>query len=126
MIDKKIKIANAKAKEIYQVLLDSDQHTELTGDKARITPHEGGAYETFDGYASGITKKLVPNTYIEQTWRASDWPDDQLSTITFALSDVDNGCEIHFTQTGIPKGRVEEYEQGWQDNYWHPLEQWFA
>jgi activator of HSP90 ATPase len=104
MIDQTITIPNATANIIYEALLNSETHSEIVGDKVHVDPVEGGYFSSFSGYADGQTTKLVPGKLIEQTWRASDWDDDHYSKIRFDLKDVKGGCEIHFTQTGIPEG----------------------
>ena len=101
-------------------------HTELTGDLAKIEPIFGGKFSTFGGYSDGETTKLIPGKVIEQTWRASDWPEGHYSNIKFELSDVEGGAQIHFTQTELPEGAEQEFEAGWQDNYWERLKVYFA
>lgn len=126
MLEQTVVIPNATAKEIYSVLLDTQKHSLLTNDTARIDARVDGAFSAFSGYAEGTFTKLVPNTLIEQSWRASEWPNNHFSTITFELSDVEGGAQIHFTQIHLPKGTVKEFEQGWVDNYWEPLKAYFA
>ena len=126
MIDQTIIIPNTTAKQVYEALIDSKTHSQIIGDIATIDPVEGGYYSTFSGYSDGQTIKLVPGKSIVQTWRASDWPDDHYSTITFDLSDTPTGTEIHFTQVNLPKGSQAEFEAGWQDNYWKPMMEYFA
>ncbi len=126
MLEQTVVIPNATAADIYAVLLDSLKHSQLTGDVATIDPKVNGKFSTFSGYAVGEITKLEPNKLIEQSWRASDWPNNHFSTIAFELSDVQQGAQIRFTQTHLPDGSLQEFEQGWTDNYWEPLEAYFA
>jgi activator of HSP90 ATPase len=126
MIEQHIVIPGATAKAIYEVLLDSKKHQELTGDAADIDPVVGGKSNTFGGYATGIISTLVQDKEITQTWRASDWPAGHYSNISFVLSDEDDGAHISFTQTNLPKGTEAEFEAGWDDFYWQPLRDYFA
>jgi activator of HSP90 ATPase len=121
MIDQKVVIPNATAAQVYEVLMDSKLHGDLIGDTATIDPVEGGYFSTFSGYSDGQTLKLEPGKLIEQTWRASDWGDEQYSTIRFQFKDTKDGVEVHFTQDNLPEGSQAEFEAGWQDNYWTPL-----
>lgn len=126
MLEQTVVIPHATAADIYAVLLSSLKHGEVTGDSAEIDARIGGKVSAFSGYATGEITKLEPNVLIEQTWRASDWPNNHFSTITFELSDVQDGAQIHFTQTHLPNGTLQEFEQGWTDNYWDPLTSYFA
>lgn len=125
MIDQTVTIPHSSAKEIYEILINSKKHSNLTGDKAEIDPKVGGHFSAFSGYATGRITKLIPHTLIEQTWRAHDWPKDIYSKIRFELTDVKDGSQIHFTQNGLPEGTKAEFESGWQDNYWTPLIKFF-
>jgi activator of HSP90 ATPase len=126
MIEQNIVIPGATAKDIYELLLDSKKHQELTGDAAEIDPKVGGNASTFGGYATGVISNLVQNREISQTWHASDWPEGHYSNITFTLSDEPDGTHIDFVQTNLPKGTEAEFEAGWDDFYWQPLRDYFA
>lgn len=126
MIDQTIIIPNSTVADIYNVLLDSKKHSDIIGDRAEVDAEVGGAFSAFSGYATGNITKLVPNKLIEQTWRASDWEAGHYSTITFELSDVSGGTQIHFSQTDLPNGTEAEFKAGWNDNYWTPLKTYFT
>lgn len=126
MIDQTLVIAGATAQELYEALLDSQKHTEIIGDEAVIDPVVGDTFTAFSGYADGKLTELVLNKRIAQTWRASDWPKGHYSNVVFDLQDTPNGAQIHFVQTNLPEGTVQEFEAGWEDNYWTKLQQYFT
>jgi activator of HSP90 ATPase len=126
MLEQTVVIPHATAAAMYAVLLDSLKHSDVTGDTATIDARVDGEFSSFSGYAVGKFTKLVPNALIEQSWRASDWPNNHFSTISFELLDVEGGAQIHFTQTHLPKGSLLEFEKGWIDNYWDPLTAYFT
>ena len=125
MIQQKITIPNATSKEIYDLLLDAKCHSELIGDKAYISDEEGAEFSTFGEYATGKNLRLQKDKVIEQTWRASDWPEGHFSKIRFELADSNDGAVITFTQKDLPDGTQEEFESGWDDFYWQPLMEYF-
>ncbi|MFN5068994.1 MAG: SRPBCC domain-containing protein [Bacteroidota bacterium] len=56
----------------------------------------------FDGYASGRNLELIPNEYIRQSWRASDWPENCVSEISLELEKTHLGIRITFIHKNIP------------------------
>ena len=107
--------------EVFAMLMDSRKHSRFTGSPASISKRQGGAVSAYDGYATGINLKLVAGKQIVQTWRASDWPEGVMSTVTYLLEKVSGGTKLRFTQTGVPDGATEAIRRGWRDFYWTPL-----
>ena len=107
--------------EIYETLMDSNKHSELTGGTAVISREVGGKFTAFDGYSEGVNIELVPDRKIVQSWRASDWPQGHYSQVTFLLKEIKGGTRLTFTQTGVPEEYYEDISQGWHDYYWTPL-----
>jgi activator of HSP90 ATPase len=126
MINQEIIIQNATVKDIYEVLMNAEKHSLLINDIADIEDLEGTKFSTFGGYAEGENIELKPGKLIKQTWRASDWPENHYSIITFELSNVDGGAKIRFSQDKLPEGTQKEFEAGWADFYWEPLKKYFT
>lgn len=118
-------IINAPAKDVYDALMDSIQHSEFTGAKATIDNKVGGKFSVWDGYASGVNLELIPGKKIAQTWRASDWPEGVESKLTINLAQKGEDTELEFTQTGVPNEFYQDIKVGWQDYYWKPLKDFF-
>lgn len=112
-------------KEVYDALMDSKTHAKFTGQPAKISGTEGGKFSVYGGYATGVNVKLVPGKKIVQTWRASDWPEDAESTVTFELAKSGKGTKLTFTQTGVPDEEKDSIAQGWKDYYWQPMNEMF-
>lgn len=111
----------ATPQAVYDALMDSRKHGRFTGGGASISRKVGGKFSVFDGYAEGVNLQLVPGKKIVQTWRASDWPKDQYSKVTFALAKVQGGTRLTFTQTGVPDQHYASIKSGWIEFYWTPL-----
>ena len=112
---------DASPHDVYEMLMDEKKHARFTGGAAEISREVGGAFVTNSGYSTGTNKELVQDTKIVQSWRASDWPADQYSTLTITLSPVASKTKLSFVQTGVPEDQYEEIGQGWYDYYWDPL-----
>jgi activator of HSP90 ATPase len=109
--------------EIYEALMDSEKHGHFTGGKASIDRVVGGKFNTFDGYSEGENLELVPDEKIVQTWRASDWPENHYSHVTFSLEAIDGGTRLSFLQTGVPEAQCDDIAKGWQEYYWTPMKE---
>lgn len=109
--------------EVYEALMDSKKHSEFTNGKAVISRKVGGKFTAFDGYSEGENLKLTEDKLIEQTWRASDWPDGHFSTVKFELKKDKAGTILTFTQKNIPDDQAKSITQGWKDYYWTPMKE---
>lgn len=119
---KQTRMFNTSAKDLYDALMNSRKHAKFTGAPAKISMKVGGAFSVHGGYATGVNLELTPNKKIVQSWRASDWPADHYSRVTFALASAGKGkTKLTFTQSGVPDDQFEEIKQGWIDYYWEPL-----
>ncbi len=119
-------LLNATAHEVYEALMDSKQHTEFTHSPAVIRREVGAEFSAFDGWASGITLELIPDTKIVQKWRAVDWPRGHYATVTFELFKEGQQTRLDFTQSEIPAEFYAELEAGWIEYYWDNLTAYFA
>lgn len=111
---------------VYEALMDSKKHARFSNSAARISRQVGGAIMAYDGYITGRNLELVPDRRIVQAWRAVDWPEGFLSTVTFELTATSTGTRLDFTHTDLPEGTEKEFSQGWQENYWDPMQAMFA
>ena len=109
--------------EVYELLMDSQKHSVLTGSQAKISKKTGEAFSIYDGEIEGINLELLPDKKIVQSWRGSDWPDGHYSQATFLLKETGSGTILEFTQTRVPEQFYEEISQGWYDFYWTPMKE---
>ena len=109
--------------DVYEALMDSERHAEFTGDEAAISRVVGGPVMAYNGYITGRNLELAPDEKIVQTWRASDWPEGQESTVTFILAPEGGGTRLTFLHEGVPDDQFKDIEQGWIDYYWTPMKQ---
>jgi uncharacterized protein YndB with AHSA1/START domain len=89
---------------------------------AQISAVVGSEFSLFGGYITGRQIELVPNTRIVQAWRTASWEPGIYSIVRFALAPQGTGTLLTFDHTGFPKGEAEHLAQGWNTNYWQPLE----
>jgi len=109
--------------KVYKAYMDSKTHTRFTNSKAKISSKVGGTYSTYGGYATGKNLELVPDELIRQSWRAENWPDEQVSEIKLELEPTHLGTRITFTHKGVPDNEFESIKNGWNEFYWTPMKQ---
>ena len=117
---------SASPHQVYEALMDSRQHSRLTGEPARISRKVGGEISAYGGYITGRNVALTADELIVQTWRASDWPAGVESQVTFRLTAVPAGTRLTFTHSNVPDDQYEAIKQGWIDWYWTPLKTSFS
>jgi len=58
---------------IYNARLDSTEHSEMTGGEALCSNKKNGAFSAWDNYISGTNKSLKTNEEIVQSWRTTEF-----------------------------------------------------
>jgi uncharacterized protein YndB with AHSA1/START domain len=102
----------APSDEVYRTWLSSEGHSRMTGGEAEIDPRVGGRFRAWDGYITGETLELEPPSRIVQSWRTSDFSDDDGDSrieVTFAPDGDATRLTIH--HTAVPDGQ-DGYEEG--------------
>jgi activator of HSP90 ATPase len=110
---------------LYNAWVDGEQHSKMTGGEATAGSAEGDLFTAWDGYIWGKNKKLIPHSEIVQRWRTSEFKkteDDSLLALYF--KEIPGGCELTLKHTNIPEGQ-SNYEQGWQEHYITPMQEYF-
>jgi len=116
---------NTTAKKIYKTWLSSEGHTKMTGGSAIISDIIGDKFTAWDGYIEGKNIDLEPNKRILQTWRTSQFKEDEEdSKIEVLLNEVDGKTELTLIHTNLSESG-EHYKNGWQDHYFEPMSKYF-
>ena len=117
----------ASPEEIYQAWLDSVGHSEMTGGAASMSDEIGAEVSAWDGYISGRNVELVPGERIVQSWRTTEFTDEQEdSVITVVLQEVDEGTLLTLVHSNVPDQQTSYQEGGWEQNYFEPMVAYFA
>ena len=117
----------APKKRIYEVLLDADQFSKMTGGLGtEISRDVGGAFSLFSSQIKGRQVDLVPGELVVQAWRSEGWKPHLYSIARFALTEQGSGTQLVFDHAGFPVGQAQHLAAGWKDHYWVPLEKFLA
>lgn len=99
----------------------------MTGAEAHVDARVGREFDAWDGYIVGRTIELEPFGRIVQSWRTSEFEDDDAhSTIEVLLEPVDGGTRITIRPSGVPDGQTGYELGGWQDSYFEPMKDHFS
>ena len=112
---------------VYETWIDSDQHSEMTQSPATASGEIAGIFTAHDGYINGINLELDAGERILQTWRTSQFEDDDPDSsieVTFKASST--GTLVTLSHWNIPEGQAEGYQSGWEDFYFTPMQEYFA
>ena len=111
----------APVSAVYKALLDSRQHSKITGSKAIIGSKPGSPFSVWEGGIKGITLRLIPERKIVQAWRNEDWPKDHYSVASFNFQKSGKGTKLVFDQYGVPTHEYKGISEGWKTYYWNPM-----
>jgi activator of HSP90 ATPase len=112
---------------LFRAWLSSDEHSGFTGSEAKIAARIGGEFTAWDGYISGTTVEMDEPRRIVQKWRTTDFPEGAPdSTVELLFDPTDTGTRLTINHSGIPEGQARDYEKGWQEFYFAPMERYFA
>ncbi len=116
----------ASAKTIYTTWLSSEGHTHMTGGAATISAKVGDRFTAWDGYIEGTNIALEPYTRILQSWRTSQFEEQESdSQIEILLREVEGQTELTLIHSKVPESG-EHYIKGWDNHYFKPMKDYFS
>jgi activator of HSP90 ATPase len=120
-------IIPASPEEVYDAFIDPKKHAAFTGAEATCDPKVGGEFTAWDGYITGKNLELEKPKCIIQEWSTSEWPEGYPpSKLQLTFRKVKEGTELTMVHSGVPAAQAAEYRQGWIDNYWELLKDYFG
>ena len=107
--------------------MNAKMHSQLTGGKAKITDKEGTSFSAYDGYCSGKNLQLIKGKLIVQSWRATDWNDDDTdSTFILLFEQKGKNAEVTMTHANVPDSQAKALGDGWNEFYWTPWKNYLS
>lgn len=112
--------------EVYDTWMTSEGHSAMTGSPATISPEVGGEFDAWDGYIHGKNLVLEPGVVIVQSWRTSEFSDDEKdSLVEINLKPVGDQTELTLRHSELPPHGTQ-YEEGWVESYFEPMKEYFS
>lgn len=116
---------NARPSEIYDLLLDSERHSDFTGKRAEINAETGGEFSFCNGNHTGYFLRLIKNKRIVLAWTHRKFPRNHFTIVDLKLERNENGgTRLSMNQMGVPESCDGWLTEAWRKTYWEPLEQY--
>ena len=116
----------ASAENIYTAWLNSEGHTKMTGGVAKVSDKIGDSFTAWDEYIEGKNLVLEPYKRIIQSWRTSEFEENEKdSEIEILLYKVGGETELTLIHRNVPESG-EQYKKGWEDHYFQPMKDYFS
>jgi activator of HSP90 ATPase len=94
---------------------------------ASILPQVGTRFSMWDGYIEGENIELESDHRILQAWRTTEFPADSPdSKLEILFEEFEGDTKITLIHRNLPDGQGKQYEEGWQENYFEPMKEYFT
>ena len=111
---------------IYSAWLSSDEHSRMTGSPASVSAEVGDEFEAWDEYIHGKNLELQPPGRIYQSWRTSEFDDNEEDSLLEVLPESEgNGTRVTIRHSNLPDDGMH-YREGWKDSYFTPMKEHFV
>lgn len=111
----------ASSADLYDMYMDAETHSEITGAPAKISDEPGSSFEAFGGLVKGITLQVVKHRLIVQSWRSVNFDKkDPDSTLIIAFEPEDDDGRIDLVHLDVPKKDFQGVAGGWESRYFAP------
>lgn len=120
------KVFNASPSKIYATWLSSEGHSRMTGGSADISDMVGARFTAWDGYITGKNISLEPYKRILQSWRTSQFEENEEDAqLEILLYEVDGQTELILIHSKLPESSGH-YKKGWEEHYFLPMQIYFS
>jgi activator of HSP90 ATPase len=119
---KRYYILNAEPKDVYNALTNKTMLEIWTGEEAEMESVAGSAFSLWGGSITGVNLEFEVNRKIVQKWFFEDEED---SIVTMKLHPHKKGTSLELSHTNIPDEAYENISDGWDEDYFGPLNELF-
>ncbi len=120
---KKYYIISAAPEEIYIALTNPATIQLWSGEPAQMSTEPGSEFSLFEDSIVGRNIAFDKNKRIQQEWYFGE--QEEPSVVTIKLHPHKHGTSVELSHTNIPDEVYEEMVQGWDENYFGQLEEFY-
>ncbi len=114
---------NASPEQLYITLTNPATIQLWTGEAATMNTEPGSEFSLWGDSIVGKNLEFIPNKKIVQEWYFGEQP--QPSIVTIILHSVKDGTSLELRHSGIPDEDYDDIVEGWNNNYFASLEDFF-
>ncbi len=116
-------ILHAPPEEVYLALTLPATIQLWSGDKAEMSTEPGSEFSLWEGSIAGRNLEFEDGKKIVQQWYFGDEEED--SIVTIKLHPHKHGTSVELSHTNIPDEVYEEMVEGWKNNYFGALQEFY-
>lgn len=120
---KKYYLIPASPEEVYQALTNEVTIQLWTGEIAEMTPEPGSEFSLWDGSIVGENLEFEEGKKIVQRWYFGD--QEEPSIVMIKLHPDKHGTSAELKHTNIPDIDFDEIVDGWNENYFGSLQEFY-
>lgn len=113
----------ALPEEIYMALTNANSILLWTDEEAEMSIIPGSEFSILGGNIVGKNLEFIENKKIVQQWYFDGQEEE--SIVTIILHPAKQGTSIELKHTNIPDTEYNEFVQGWNENYFAALKDFF-
>lgn len=121
---KKYYLVPASPQEIYIALTNPATIQLWSGEAAEMSTEPGSEFSLWEESIVGRNIAFEENKKIQQEWYFGE--QQTASIVTIKLHSHKNGCSVELLHTNIPDEAYNEIVQGWNENYFGMLTQFYS
>lgn len=116
-------ILHAPPEEVYLALTLPATIQLWSGDKAEMSTEPGSEFSLWEGSIAGRNLEFEDGKKIVQQWYFGDEEED--SIVTIKLHPHKHGTSVELSHTNIPDEAYDEMVEGWKNNYFGALQEFY-
>ena len=120
---KKYYIISAAPEEVYLALTNPITIRLWTGYEAEMSTEPNSEFSLWDDSICGRNIEFEPNRKIVQEWYFGD--QEKESIVTLILHEHKKGTSVELRHTNIPDEAYDDIVEGWNDNYFGALRDYY-
>lgn len=117
-------IIPAKPEEVYNAITRSETIQLWSGEPANMSTEPGTAFSLFDDSIEGVNIAFEPGKKIVQEWFFGEQSNP--SIVTIILHPHKQGTSAELRHTNIPDEAYENITDGWKENYFGALQEFYG
>lgn len=118
---------DASPETLYELYMDSGQHSKATGSPAKLGRKAGASFTAFGGKLRGKNLLIFPKKMIVQSWRSTSWKkEDSDSILVLVFSKAKSGGRVDLVHVNVPEYDHKSVSEGWSSYYWKPWRMYLA